>query len=259
MTEQHSDYLCAFIVATDTEMAGQRALFNWQKHPFADDIDTFYEAVIERDGKPCKILLAQAKEQGMVAAAVLSYKLIVHFQPKYLIMTGIAAGTFYEKENTGVHLYGDVIVANMVWNYAKGKFTTADKGSMTFGDIGFIPRPSLLKLDAEIESYIRMAAISEKNECRVHFGPMACGFSVVANKDLVEKQVRAQFSDTVGLDMESYAVMYACTVSPTKTIPIVIKSICDFADGRKDDTYQRFAAYTSTQFAKLLIEDFLPV
>lgn len=254
------EYLCAFIVATDTEMVGQRALFDWKKHPLVDGDDTFYETTIERDGKEYKIVLAQTIEQGMVAAAVLSYKLIVNFHPKYLIMTGIAAGTLSEeKEKTGIYQYGDVIVANTVWNYTKGKFTDPAKGPINFGHFGFIPRPSVLKLDAEIENYIRMAAASKENQCTVHFESMSCGFSVVANRKFVEEQVHRQFADSVGLDMESYAVMYTAYNAVDKTtIPIIIKSICDFADGRKDDTYQRFAAYTSTEFAKLLIEKYLP-
>ncbi len=253
------DCLCAFIVATDTEMSAQLSFYDWKKSPYSNDIDTFYETEISRCGQKYKIILSQTNEQGMVAATALSYKLIFKFNPKYIIMTGIAAGTVYENEVTGVHEYGDVIVANTVWNYAKGKFTSADKGDIKFGDIGFIPRPSLLKLDAETESYIRLAAASSDNECHVHFGPMACGFSVVANKDIVEKQVRTQISETVALDMESYAVMYAAqNISEHKAIPIIIKSICDFADGRKDDKYQRFAAFTSTEFAKLLIEKYLP-
>ncbi len=253
------EYLCAFIVATDTEMSAQLSFYNWEKLSLSNDADTFYETSIERNGRKYKLVLSQANEQGMVAATALSYKLIYQFSPKYLIMTGIAAGTVYENEVSGEHEYGDVIVANTVWNYAKGKFTSADKGQIKFGDIGFIPRPSLLKLDAETESYIRAAAASPQNECRVHFGPMACGFSVVANKDIVEKQVRTQVSETVALDMESYAVMYAAqNAGDRKTIPIIVKSICDFADGRKDDKYQRFAAYTSTEFANLLIQKYLP-
>ena len=44
-----------------------------------------------------------------------------------------------------------------------------------------------------------------------------------------------------------------------RPIPIIIKSICDFADSRKSDEYQKFAAYTSCEFAKLLYEKFLPL
>jgi nucleoside phosphorylase len=66
-------------------------------------------------------------------------------------------------------------------------------------------------------------------------------------------------SNTVGLDMESYAVVYAANhASAPRPIPIIIKSICDFADSKKADDYQRFAAYTSCEFAKLLYEKYLP-
>lgn len=53
------------------------------------------------------------------------------------------------------------------------------------------------------------AAASPENQCHVHIGPMACGTSVVANRDVLEKQVRSQLQGTVALDMESYAVAYA--------------------------------------------------
>ena len=38
---------------------------------------------------------------------------------------------------------------------------------------------------------------------------------------------------------------------------IIAKSVCDFGDERKDDTFQRFAAYTSCGFVKELLENVL--
>jgi nucleoside phosphorylase len=59
--------------------------------------------------------------------------------------------------------------------------------------------------------------------------------------------------------MESYSVFYAAQNSTDpKPKAIVIKSICDFADSEKSDKYQKFAAYTSSQFAKYLYEKHLP-
>ncbi|MCR5208562.1 MAG: hypothetical protein K6C14_08820, partial [Eubacterium sp.] len=64
---------------------------------------------------------------------------------------------------------------------------------------------------------------------------------------------------TVGLDMESYSVFYTAKFSQSpRPVAIVIKSICDFADDEKSDRYQKFAAYTSSQFAKYLFEKHLP-
>jgi nucleoside phosphorylase len=89
---------------------------------------------------------------------------------------------------------------------------------------------------------------------------MACGSTVVASRELLEKQVYSQYQHTAGLDMESYVVVYAANhASDPKPIPIIVKSVCDFADSKKSDDYQRFAAYSSCEFAKHLYETVLPM
>ena len=87
---------------------------------------------------------------------------------------------------------------------------------------------------------------------------MACGNSVVANRDVVNKQIHSLFPKTAGLDMESYSVFYAAMhATEPKPKAIVIKSICDYADSEKSDQYQKFASYTSSRFAKFLYENYL--
>ncbi len=101
---------------------------------------------------------------------------------------------------------------------------------------------------------------SEDNPCHAYIGPMACGSTVVANRELIEKQIYSQYQRTAGLDMESYAVVYAANhANEPKPIPIIVKSVCDFADNTKSDEYQRFAAYSSCEFAKFLYEKILPM
>ena len=108
--------------------------------------------------------------------------------------------------------------------------------------------------------YLRRATASKKNPCHVYIGPMACGSTVVANRELLEKQVYTQYHHTAGLDMESYAVVYAANhASDPKPIPIIVKSVCDFADSRKSDECQRFAEFTSCKFAIFLYEEILPM
>jgi nucleoside phosphorylase len=91
-------------------------------------------------------------------------------------------------------------------------------------------------------------------------GPLACGSSVVANRAVVEKQVLSLFPKTVGLDMESYSVAFTCqNCKEPRPTPILVKSICDFADSEKSDQYQKFAAYTSAGYTKYLLENILPL
>lgn len=61
----------------------------------------------------------------MTAACALSAKLIHHFRPQYLIMVGIAAGVALSDMEE--QIYGDVIVADMIWNYSDGKFVPKER------------------------------------------------------------------------------------------------------------------------------------
>ena len=253
------DYHVALITATATESAGVKTLYKqWQEHRFDGENQTYYTSAFERDGIRYKVVFAQQGEMGMTAAAVLSMKLIQRFRPRYLLTLGIAAGVSVQK--TDEQFFGDVVVADMIWNYAAGKFVSADSTDIQFGGVGFLPRPTVIQMDPRIREYVELAANSSENQCHIHIGPMACGSTVVANREILDKQVYSQFPHTIGLDMESYAVMYAAeNAAQPQPYALVIKGVSDYADGEKSDDYQKFAAYTSAEFAKLLYEKFLPL
>ncbi|MGN1095157.1 MAG: hypothetical protein ACI4QR_02080 [Eubacteriales bacterium] len=253
------NYAVALITATDTEAMVLKHIYDdWQEVRFENDEQLYYESSFEKDGKRYKVITAQQNEMGMTAAAVLSMKLISHFRPRYLIMVGIAAGVALE--NIEEQIYGDVIVPDIIWNYSAGKFVSAENSDIRFGEVGFIPRPTSVNADEDIIGFVENAASSSENQCHVYIGPMASGSAVVASSEILNKQIRTQFQHTAGLDMEAYAVVYAAeNATSPKPKALVIKSVCDFADSRKSDKYQKLAAYTSSEFAKLLYEKFLPL
>lgn len=247
------DYYAAIVTAVKIENDSVMRLYDDWYVVKKTDGKVYYETCFERGSKRFKIVTAQQDEMGMTAASNLCSKMIELFRPRYLIMTGIAAGIGDEQ------IYGDVIIPDVIWNYSSGKFVSADIADITFGNIGFKPRPVAIELDKDILEIIKSLQTNPDNEFHIHIGPMACGNSVVANRDVVNKQIHSLFPKTVGLDMESYSVFY-CAEHSTSPKPkaIVIKSICDYADSQKSDQYQKFAAYTSSQFAKMLIEKYLP-
>ena len=251
------DYYVALITATATEEAGLLHMYdNWKIILLEGDDQKYYEATFERGGKTFKVVTARQGEMGMTAAGVLTMKMISVFRPKYVIMVGIAAGVAYK--NAVDQIYGDVVVPDVVWNYSSGKFVSSKRAQVSFGGVGFIPRSHFINTDETMLEAVERAMESRENEFHVHIGPMACGSTVVANSEVVEKQIHAQYINTAALDMESYAVMYAVKEAPVpKPKGLVIKSVCDYADEEKSDQYQKFAAFTSAQFAKLLYEKFL--
>ena len=244
----------ALIYVTDTEEEAVLRMFDWKEKTFDNDSQLYRIADFEKNGM--QIIAARQDEMGMTASATLTMKLIEHFRPKYVIMPGIAAGAMDEADEE--QMYGDVVLADMVWNYSNGKYVSKDKASIVFGEIGFLPRPTVVNVDKELLGYFEKAVKSVKNETHVHVGAMASGSTVVANKMILNQQVKSQFVSTKGLEMEGYGVAYAASRA-TKPQPkaIIAKSVCDFADSRKSDMYQKFAAYTSCEFVKLLIEDIL--
>lgn len=125
-------------------------------------------------------------------------------------------------------------------------------------EMGFQLRPTVIDMHDDLIGYFRKAVNSAKNECCVHIGPMASGAAVVANRNILDYHVKAQFQETKGLEMEGYGVAYAAAhATSPRPKAIIAKSVCDFADTRKSDKYQKFAAYTSCEFVKLMLEDIL--
>ena len=125
------DYYVALITATATEEAGLRHMYEgWKPILMEGDDQQYYEPSFERGGKTLKVVTARQREMGMTAAGVLTMKLISLFRPKYVIMVGIAAGV--AKQKIEEQIYGDVIVPDVVWDYASGKFVSTQKANVSF-------------------------------------------------------------------------------------------------------------------------------
>ena len=227
---------------------------HWNRIIIPEDKQEYFAASFTRGGITHRIITAQQQSMGMTTAAMLASKIIFEFRPEYLIMCGIAAGLGINAE----HIYGDVIVPDVVWDYSAGKFTAPEKSAITFGNLGFIPRPTSLKADESVLDIVR--SLKGHTDFEILVGPMACGSAVVANREVIEKRIRPLLPDTIGLDMESYGILYAAqNAAAPRPKAVIIKSICDYADQQKSDQYQKFAAYTSSMFTKELIEQHLPL
>ena len=247
----------AFVCVTQTEREALDRMYDWKTVYYEGDEQEYLEAEMQKNGRAVRIVAAQQGEMGMTPAATLSMKIIDRYRPIYLIMPGIAAGT--GEEHPEDQIYGDVILADAVWNYSNGKFVSPSEAAIRFGEVGFLPRPTFSEINKKLLPYFREAAESPENECHVHIGHVASGSTVVANRVILEKQVQSQYKETKGLEMEGYGIAYAANhCTEPRPHAIIAKSVCDFADSRKNDKYQKFAAYTSCEFVKFLCEKILP-
>ncbi|RQP24226.1 phosphorylase family protein [Piscinibacter terrae] len=229
--------------------------YKWRQERLSGDPTPYYFGTIERgsDRAPLTVVATCATRKGMPSAGALAARVSTLFSPKYLVMTGICAGL------AGKAALGDIIVADPTWDCGSGKQAEDVYGSPVFKaapyqrqlDVNVMHIASELAKEPTIVQSIR-AGWSERvpaGTLTVRVGPMASSASVVAASEFAAS-IAGQHKDLLAIEMEGYAVMAAAEYARVPApISIVIKSVCDFADAKKDDDWQTYAAYTSAAFA----------
>jgi len=243
---------CGIIVAVETEF---KAVINcglsWVQVENINDSTSYYRTKTE-SGKI--LVLARQHQMGMVAAALLTEKMINYFRPKIICMLGIAAGRIGEVE------LGDIIVANESWDYGSGKIKADNNGQ------GYIlePEPHQIAIDISLKEFflndfddvmynIRKAWNKSNGrkidkDINLHIGALASGAAVVQNEDIVTEFIQPQNRKVLGIDMETYAVYFVANNSLKHPKFVSIKAVCDYANQYKNDNYQEYSAFVSTQF-----------
>lgn len=255
---------CNVLVVTAVPIETQAVLswgYKWSELSVEGDSTKYRHADAKPNGKSISIIHVQLSEMGMTSASAMVAKAIMHFDPQYIIMPGIAAGVERDVK------IGDIMVATEVWDYSSGKYEEmVESGEKR---IRLSPDPKYISMQKTVADRLEFFDYTEilktirnsypntapNHELKIYFGQMACGPAVVASEEIVNQQVKAHARKALGLDMESYGVYYAAQATTgSGTRAIVAKSVCDFADKDKNDKNQEYAAYTSAWFAKHLIE-----
>lgn len=236
----------------DPELAAVRRLpYGWKESTDDGDCITYFEGLIDAASGKRSVVSAAALEPGMAAAAALCSRAIMQFHPRYVVMTGITGG---RRNETNL---GDIVAAEVVWDYTNGKHSTID------GKAAFRPSPRVIDVDPVIVSqlkrvgkidglldgiYRRWPAARPQTALELRSGPIFTGTTVVANAEMAESLLQMN-RKVVGIEMEAYSVMCATKFAPhPRPTGFIIKSVSDFADEHKDDDWQPYASYTSAAF-----------
>lgn len=234
--------------------------WNWGPLDLQGEIGEFKAGSFEAAGRKRKVVATYSSRPGMANSAILATRAIYNFRPRYLAMTGIAAGF---KDECAL---GDILVADPTWDYGSGKWYM--QGSKTKFDAA----PHQIGLNAALRSRLQGMARetkllddirngwrgpTPKTALRMAIGPLASGAAVRADPKIAE-EIRVQHRKTLGLEMEAYGVMAAAHEAPLPEVKaFVLKSVSDFADGDKADDMQPYASYTSAMALKIFVEKFL--
>lgn len=225
---------------------------NWKTLEFDNDPIVYHEGSISTlNGNTYRLIACSINKMGMQATASVTSMIVAKFKVKYLFMNGICAGI----KERGLE-YGDIIIAENLTDYGSGKMTSNSQGELVLK-----PEPHQFPTDqnliSKINNFIRnnkelisiqssFKGTQAKTVLKAMVGPVASGSYVIASKSLV-KTLTDSNRKLLAVDMEGYGLYLACHYF-SQTKPLFIKSVCDFGDETKDDTYQSYASYTSARF-----------
>lgn len=226
------------------------------------DNTVYFEGEIQGKSKKLNVVAACDSRMGMPAISSLATRMINTFNPRYIVILGIAAGI---EGDTNI---GDILVTEYSWDYGSGKIELVDGSDI------FRPYIHQLKLDenlrnkflqykskTEILSKIRENyPTPEDSLLKVLVGHFASGAAVISNDKFVD-ELKETHKKIIGFDMEAYGVFCAAESFPDNIKPkvIAIKSVSDFGNSNKNNPlkkhHQSYAAYTSCEFFKIFVKN----
>lgn len=227
--------------------AVRRRLEGVVSRQFDGDPHTYYEGrlSIPETGDTYLVVLVMQLGMGNAEAATAAAKLVECWHPAYVVMVGIAGGV------RGKVNAGDVVVGELSYYYEPAKQTGTGEqrrgkqfpcSRILYGRARAYDAADWHK-DLEEE---RPALGATSLQPTVHFGPIAAGEKVVANKRFLDR-LRKDCPQLLAVAMEGAGV--ALAVSDSATEWIEIRGISDYADETKsDDDWRGYAADAAAAF-----------
>lgn len=195
-----------------------------------------------------KVVYASQHNTGMVDASILASELICRFKPKFLIMVGVLGG---KPLDTNI---GDVIVATKVFEIDRGKIS--DTGFKKESSVATITNKEIKKISRskrQIEAHINAIDETRSSEVKLHFGPIACVNQVIDLSGFFDDKITSIERKAIALEMESFAIVRACELlNEGKTIPIIIKSVMDNTQSKRDNA-KPYSAWTSAKTLEYIL------
>ncbi|MER8407567.1 hypothetical protein NKH16_23095 [Mesorhizobium sp. M1307] len=177
-----------------------------------------------------KVAMGAATVGGSISTTM---RILPHLNPRFVIMVGIAFGVDEAKQSIGT-----VLISRKVLGYEQQRVGTAEDGVTRLN----VQRGSITDASPELVSLLE-AATGVWNEAPVEIGLMLSGEKLVDNVDFREDLKSIADGEAIGGEMEGVGFVVATAEKPTHWV--IVKAICDWADGKKSEQKkerQSFAA-----------------
>ncbi|MFM8332051.1 MAG: caspase family protein [Candidatus Methylumidiphilus sp.] len=191
-----------------------------------------YRELSKVNGMKVWLALSEMGTGGLGAAAQAVQKGIAALKPHTVIMVGIAFGTDENKQ-----AIGDILIARQLLLYETQRVGAGE----------ILPRGDKPHAAPRLVNYLQSAEI-DWTGAALRFGLVLTGEKLVDNLDYRDS-LQQLGPEAIGGEMEGAGLYAAC--QDAKVDWILVKAICDFADGNKrqdKDSRQKLAAQNAAQF-----------
>jgi nucleoside phosphorylase len=216
-----------------------------------DDFEplTYYRGGISvpTTGEYYEVVVVMLLGMGNDEAAVSTMKVIERWQPAYVLMVGIAGGV------PGKVTLGDVVVSDFVHYYELARRTPKgdQRRAQQFLSDRLLYGRALAYEAGEWRNDITItrpgAAQTDIPYPKVYFGAIGSGEKVIADARTRSRLLK-ECPRLLAVAMEGAGVARAAGQQAHPPPFLEVRSICDYADERKDDDWQPFAAEAAAAF-----------
>lgn len=226
-----------FVIITPLEEERDALLHKlpeYQKNkPSKDDIWTYYSSDLEvtfPDGSQgvYEIVVMPLLGMGRVDATAATMDAIRRWNPRHVLLTGIAGGV----AELGVKL-GDILVSDQIVDYELQK--VSNEGAQVRWEV-YRADPRILGaiMNFTEDNWQQLISVPRPDIGfpKRHIGPIASGDKVIASTEVLLKY-RDTWPKLVGVEMEGGGVALAAFQSPGSPGFVMIRAVSDFADEQK--------------------------
>ncbi|NEP53727.1 MAG: tetratricopeptide repeat protein, partial [Moorea sp. SIO3C2] len=167
---------------------------------------------------------------GQNSAILATEQALRKWNPRAIVMVGIAFGKDGKKQNIG-----DVLVASEIISYEPQR--VGENEEIIYRGSHPPSNTTLLNRFENVHDW-KFNGIDDI-PCKIRHGAILSGEKLVDEPEFKAKLFK-QFPQAIGGEMEGTGLSSACMRVGTPWI--LVKSICDWADGKKDSKYQPLAA-----------------
>lgn len=228
----------AFDVDSDKDRDTKGSRVYWKKELPLDDDESY------------SIVIAQAPDVANIDAAVLTTDALHHWSPDAILLVGIAAATSSEQR------LGDLVIGREVYYYERGKQIAGAR----------LPEVKMHNADPRLWGRFQALPKATKDSFRisaqrpdnslyrpsVYPGVIASGEEVIASPEIRDSIVELN-RKIKAIEMEGYGVSRAAWQSSKPCL--VIRALCDYADGKKNDDWHEYSAAVAADFTKEFLLD----